>query len=103
MLSFHAPQASEASRVLKQLSHPDRLQVLCALSGGERTVNDLIEACGASQSWISQCLARMRTEGLLTSRREGSFVFYRISDPRVHALMGAMARIFCPPSERKRK
>jgi ArsR family transcriptional regulator len=91
----------EAAALLKALSHPQRLQLLCHLSQKELTVGELEKLCGASQSAVSQFLARMKAEGLVTSERNGQFVSYRISDPRVLKLIQAMHKIFCPPQERK--
>jgi DNA-binding transcriptional ArsR family regulator len=88
-------KAEEVSSLLKQLAHPDRLRVLCALLDGEQTVSGLVETVGSSQSWISQCLGRMKAEGIISSRKEGAFVHYRISDPRIQDLMRAIDGIFC--------
>lgn len=59
-------------------------------------MSELEKSCDASQSAVSQFLNRMKSEGLVSSRREGSFVFYRISDPRIQQLVRAMHKIFCP-------
>lgn len=89
-------ECENAARVLKALAHPQRLQLLCHLSEAECTVGDLESRCEASQSQISQFLARMKSEGLVASRREGNFVFYRIHDAKVKKLIQAMHKIFCP-------
>ena len=81
--------------VLRSLSHPVRLKILSRLIERERSVNELTEMCGTSQSAMSQFLKRMKTEGLIGSRRDGQFVFYRISDPKLHRLMRAMSDIYC--------
>ncbi len=88
-------KADEVSAILKQLAHPDRLKLLCSLVEKERTVGELVEYVGASQSWISQCLARMKLEGLVDARKDGNFVYYRIADRRLSALMREIYEIYC--------
>lgn len=83
------------AKTLKALAHPHRLQLLCYMGQGEKTVGELVELCGASQSIVSQFLGRMKSEGLVTSIKEGQFVRYRIADQRVSRLMKALQAIFC--------
>ncbi|WP_420859994.1 ArsR/SmtB family transcription factor [Marivivens marinus] len=88
--------ADEAAEVLKVLSNPARLRLLCALVGGERSVGELEEALGASQSYVSGQLARMRAEGLVSCDRDGRIIRYRISDPRVEPILERLYDVFCP-------
>lgn len=88
-------QSEEVAALLKQLSHPQRLLILCGLSEREMSVGEIEDSCGASQSAVSQFLKAMRLEGLVESRREGKQVFYRIADDRVHDLMKSLFKIFC--------
>lgn len=88
-------KGEDVSALLKQLSHPQRLLILCYLVDGEKSVGEIEEACGASQSAVSQFLKTMRLEGLVESRREGKQVYYKISDERVHELMKSLFKIFC--------
>jgi ArsR family transcriptional regulator len=81
--------------VLKALAHPQRLLLLCQLASGGKTVGELEEGCGASQSAVSQFLGRMKSEGLLTSSREAQFVRYEIADPRILKTIQALQKIFC--------
>ena len=90
-----AKQAKEVSLVLKQLAHPDRLRVLCCLVDGEKSVSQLVEFAGASQPWVSQFLARMRLHGLVDTRKDGNFVYYRISEPRLKVLLQAIYKAYC--------
>jgi DNA-binding transcriptional ArsR family regulator len=82
--------------LFKTLSHPQRLFMLCCLCEGDLTVSDLEKACGASQPVISQHLTRMRLEGLVDSRREGNFVYYRLTDNQIPALIQSLEKIFGP-------
>jgi DNA-binding transcriptional ArsR family regulator len=86
----------EAAEVLKLLAHPQRLQLLCHICGEERTVCELARLCGASQSQVSQFLARMKSEGLVSGRREGNFVAYRVADEKVLRLIKSLRDVFCP-------
>ncbi len=81
--------------LLKQLSHPQRLVILCSMVDGEKSVAEIEAACGASQSAVSQFLKGMRLEGLIDSRREGKQIYYKIVDKRVFKLIRALYQIFC--------
>jgi ArsR family transcriptional regulator, virulence genes transcriptional regulator len=94
-LSDLKKQAVEVSNLLKLMSHPQRLLILCSLAEGEKTVGEIVKACGASQSAVSQFLKNMRLEGLVGSRREGQFVYYEIEDKQVLAVMRGLCKIFC--------
>jgi ArsR family transcriptional regulator len=83
------------SGLLKHLSHPQRLMILCYLCEKEKCVNDLVELCGSSQSAVSQFLNRMKAEKLIESERAGNKVYYRIKDSRIKKLVQAMNKIFC--------
>ena len=85
----------ETAQILKALAHPQRLQLLCYLSAGEKTVGELEELCGASQSMVSQFLTRMKREGLVASEKDGQFMRYSISDPRIKKTIQALQKIYC--------
>jgi DNA-binding transcriptional ArsR family regulator len=90
-------KASEAAGMLKLLANENRLLILCQLAmAQEMPVNELAEAVGLSQSALSQHLAKMREEGLLTTRREAQTVFYRIADPNAARLLALLKDIYCP-------
>jgi DNA-binding transcriptional ArsR family regulator len=88
-------KAESVAELLKLMAHPLRMKVLCRLAQGECSVGDLVEGCGAPQPTISQVLSLMRAEGLVSARREGRFIHYRIDDPRIGHLMKALKKIFC--------
>jgi len=96
-LSGLQENAGQAAQFLKLLSNEHRLLVLCQLMDhGEMTVNALADAVGLSQSALSQHLARLREDGLVTFRREAQTVHYRVSDPRTAHLLKALKQVFCP-------
>lgn len=88
--------AGEAARLLKSLGNEKRLQLLCLLVDGERSVGELNARLDLSQSALSQHLARMREEGLVTFRRDAQTLYYRIADPAVEKLVAALKAIYCP-------
>jgi DNA-binding transcriptional ArsR family regulator len=88
-------KSETVANLLKILSHPQRLIILCSVANGEKTVGELERECGASQSAVSQFLKSMRLEGLIESRRKGQFIYYEIADPQVLELMKALYKIFC--------
>ena len=88
-------QARKASELLKALSHETRLLILCNLNDGEKTVGELENALGLQQAVVSQQLARLRADDLVKTRREGRQIFYRIADPNVRLVVGALYQGFC--------
>jgi ArsR family transcriptional regulator len=91
-------QAVEVADILRALANERRLMILCKLvECGEGNVSALAEAVGLSQSALSQHLAKMREEGLVTFRRESQMLWYRIADPRIEQLFATLHRLFCKP------
>jgi ArsR family transcriptional regulator len=88
-------QCGPVSQVMKSLAHPVRLRILCQILDREMRVSELVESCQISQSAISQFLNRMRSEGILASRREGNGTYYKVSDPKLARLLKAMKEIYC--------
>lgn len=88
-------QAKAASEFMKALAHEGRLMILCHLVEGEKSVSELESLIGARQAAVSQQLARLRLEGLVSSRREGKAIFYSIGDPKVQKLIGTLHGLFC--------
>lgn len=89
-------KAGEVAQALKAIGNARRLMVLCKLAEhGERTVGDLAQDVGLSQSALSQHLARMRDEGLVAFRRESQTLWYRIADPRTQALLATLYQLYC--------
>jgi DNA-binding transcriptional ArsR family regulator len=89
--------AGRAAALLKALSNPHRLMVLCRLGEAECTVGELLAQVGLSQSALSQHLAVLRDEGLVATRREGTSIFYRIADPAALKVIAVLIDIYCPP------
>jgi ArsR family transcriptional regulator len=88
-------KATQASNFLKALSHQGRLMILCHLSTGERSVTELETLLGSRQAAVSQQLARLRLEGLVSCRREGKAIYYSVSDPKVRRMIELVYDLFC--------
>jgi DNA-binding transcriptional ArsR family regulator len=89
--------AAKAAAMLRAVGNEHRLLVLCMLiEHGEMTVGALHERGVLSQSALSQHLAKMREEGLVTFRREAQTLHYRIDNPDVAKLISTLKSIFCP-------
>ena len=88
--------AGEVSTLLKAMANTRRLMVLCKLvEHGEMTVGDLAREVALSQSALSQHLAKMRDESLVTFRRESQTLWYRIADPRTETLLATLYQLYC--------
>lgn len=95
-LAAFETNAGEVSTLLKAMANTRRLMVLCKLvEHGEMTVGDLALEVALSQSALSQHLAKMRDENLVTYRRESQTLWYRIADPRTEALLGTLYQLYC--------
>ncbi|MDX5297601.1 MAG: metalloregulator ArsR/SmtB family transcription factor [Gammaproteobacteria bacterium] len=90
--------ADTASQLLKTLSNPDRLLLLCQLAQGERNVSELEALVGIQQPTLSQQLGVLRREGLVETRRDGKQIFYRISSPQALAVINTLYQLFCADS-----
>ena len=87
--------AEEASALLRSLSHPWRLLVLCALRDGEATVGELQGLLDTPQAALSQQLMRLRADGLVEARRDGNRVHYRIARPEVLRVLETLHDVLC--------
>lgn len=88
-------RADEAAALMRSLSHGARLKVLCELAGGERSVGELVEASGLSQSALSQHLARLREDGVVTTRRQAQTIYYSVADPKVLRVVRLLYELYC--------
>ena len=87
--------ANAACRLMKALSNPDRLLLLCQLSQGEKNVGELEALVGIAQPTLSQQLSVLREEGLVSTRREGKSIYYCINSSQAMAVMGVLYTQFC--------
>lgn len=87
--------ATKAESMLKLLANAKRLMILCHLVKGEKPVGELAEIVGLSSSALSQHLAKMRALGMVSARKDGQMVYYRISSPEVEAILSTLYLIYC--------
>jgi len=102
------PQARirAASEGLHAIANEIRLTILCHLMDGSKSAQELIKITGASQSNLSQHLAKMRMLGILVNERRGQQMFYHIANAGFADLVDALCCIYCPeicPPRRQKK
>ena len=88
-------RAGAAERLLKAMASRPRLMILCELMKGERTVTALHEAVGLSMSAMSQHLARLRADGLVSTRRESQTIFYALADDSATKILETLYAVYC--------
>ena len=88
-------RARDASDFLKALAHEQRLVLLCLLAERERSVGELEELLSLRQTTVSQQLARLRLDSLVTTRREGRTIYYSLADPRLRQIVHVLYDMFC--------
>ncbi|MBI5129913.1 MAG: helix-turn-helix transcriptional regulator [Rhodopseudomonas palustris] len=94
--------ADQASELLKALANRHRLLIVCQLIGGERSVGDLAELLSLRDSAVSQHLALLRKDGLVSARRDAQTIFYSIASEPARELLTTLYRLYCPaPPGRK--
>ncbi|MEZ5895714.1 MAG: metalloregulator ArsR/SmtB family transcription factor [Parvularculaceae bacterium] len=96
--------AEQACTLLKSMSNETRLLILCQLADGEHSVGELLEKVQLSQSALSQHLAVLRRERLVSTRREAQSILYSLSSDDVRAIIGTLYVLYCEkPTSRARK
>ncbi|MCQ0091741.1 helix-turn-helix transcriptional regulator [Roseovarius sp. M141] len=87
--------ARNAAQFLKAISHEGRLMILCHLATGEKSVTELERLLSSRQAAVSQQLSRLRSEGLVSPRREGKAIYYSLTDPRAVQILDVVYDLFC--------
>ncbi len=88
----HAPQAAS---LMSALGNESRLMILCTLAQGERSVGELNSVVPLSQSALSQQLARLRQQKLVSTRRESQTIHYRLADGPARRIIEVLHDIYC--------
>jgi DNA-binding transcriptional ArsR family regulator len=99
-ITLLAGQARKASDILKALSHETRLLILWLLSENEKTVSELERLLALPQAAVSQQLARLRLDRLVSTRREGRIIHYSITDPGIAAVVTSLYKLLCEADQR---
>jgi ArsR family transcriptional regulator, virulence genes transcriptional regulator len=89
--------ARKASALLKSMANERRLLILCHLAQGEKSVSELEGLVGLSQSALSQHLARLRHDKLVSTRRAAQTIFYSLSGREAGAIMETLYSLYCDP------
>jgi DNA-binding transcriptional ArsR family regulator len=98
-----AESSAEAAKLLKIMSHPGRLIMLCHLMEGECPVSFLNQAVPLGQSALSQHLAGLRKAGLVDTRRESQVIHYRLKSQAVSGILEALYQIYCNPDDEEKQ
>lgn len=88
--------AHDASALLRALANEDRLLILCQLTQGEMSVGELEAQLDIRQPTLSQQLAVLRSEALVSTRRDGKRIYYSVADGAVLAVLACLYDQFCP-------
>ena len=94
-------KAGEAAGFLKFLANDRRLMILCELLKGERSVGEIEQVVGLSQSALSQHLAKLRHGRLVKTRRRAQTIHYSLADPGVRKVIDALYDLYCRPARRR--
>lgn len=89
--------ACKATALLKAMANERRLLILCHLAGGEKSVSELEELVGLSQSALSQHLARLRRDNLVRTRRAAQTIYYALEGREAGAVMETLYNLYCEP------
>ena len=87
--------AGQAVSTLKLLANEDRLLLLCQLSQGESSVGELEQQLGIRQPTLSQQLGVLRSEQVVSTRRQGKNIFYSVSDPALLEILALLYLLYC--------
>jgi DNA-binding transcriptional ArsR family regulator len=94
-MSLMRQNADNACRMMKTLANRDRLMLLCQLSQGEKCVGELEQITHIQQPTLSQQLAILRKEEVVSTRRDGKQIYYKLSSPIAIAVMELLYATYC--------
>ena len=95
--------SARAAAFLKAVANANRLMILCELKDGERSVSALESVVPLTQSALSQHLAKLRAESLVSTRREAQTIYYRLADTRIAQLIDTLDELFCSTRKTSRR
>lgn len=88
-------QVKDVAALLKTMSHPIRLKILCMLQEKEMAVGDIREEVKTTNANVSQHLSILRNQGIISSRKDANFIYNKIEDRRILDLISTMRKLFC--------
>lgn len=89
-------QIEAMAKLLKSMSHPIRLKILCLLQEGELSVGEIRTQVKTTNANISQHLNILRNQGIIDFRKDANYIYNKISDKRILELIRTMHSLFCP-------
>ena len=89
-------QIEAIAKMLKSMSHPIRLKILCLLQEQELSVGDIRDQVETTNANVSQHLNILRSQGIIDFRKDANFIYNRITDQRILELIEKMRHLFCP-------
>ncbi len=89
-------QIEAIAKLLKSMSHPIRLKILCLLQEKEMSVGDIRDQVETTNANVSQHLNILRSQGIIDFRKDANFIYNRITDQRILELIQKMRHLFCP-------
>jgi len=92
-------QIQAVAKILKSMSHPIRLKILCLLQDRELSVGDIRNEVETTNANVSQHLNILRNQGIIDFRKDANFIYNRITDKRILELIMKMQQLFCPDFE----
>ena len=92
-------QIDALAKILKSMSHPIRLKILCLLQNRELSVGDIRNQVETTNANISQHLNILRAQGIIDFRKEANFIYNRITDRRILDMITKMQKLFCPDNK----
>ncbi|MDJ0623657.1 MAG: metalloregulator ArsR/SmtB family transcription factor [Desulfocapsaceae bacterium] len=93
-------QIQAVAKILKSMSHPIRLKILCLLQDRELSVGDIRNEVETTNANVSQHLNILRNQGIIDFRKDANFIYNRITDKRILELIMKMQQLFCPDFEK---
>ena len=96
---MHDQHIEDIAKLLKTMSHPIRLKILCLLQDREMTVGDIHKEVHTTNANVSQHLSILRNQKIIGTRKEANFIYNRITDSRVTSLIETMQGLFCKIEE----
>ena len=92
---MHDEDVKDVAALLKTMSHPIRLKILCMLQEKEMAVGDIREEVKTTNANVSQHLSILRNQGIVSSRKDANFIYNKIEDDRIIELIAKMRELFC--------
>ncbi len=92
---FSEDQVEHVTEILKSISHPIRMKILCFLMDGEKNVSEIEQQFGSTISNISQHLTVLRKAEIIARRKESNYMFYTLKDDKIHKLVNTIKDLYC--------